>query len=151
MTQHCGWGVEAVELIDEGDYIIEYVGEVINDALCEKRFWDMKGKGITKFYMVAVRKDFNIDARFKGNESRFINHSCDPNCTMEKWDVNGETRLGIFAAKTIEPREELTFDYEYEMYGPDEVECHCGASNCHGYLGTKRSDAGDCVTRAATN
>ncbi|KAJ0570602.1 putative [histone H3]-lysine(4) N-trimethyltransferase chromatin remodeling SET family [Helianthus annuus] len=66
MTQHFGWGVEAVELIDEGDYIIEYVGEVINDALCEKRFWDMKGKGITKFYMVAVRKDFNIDARLKG-------------------------------------------------------------------------------------
>ncbi|MFS8020384.1 putative [histone H3]-lysine(4) N-trimethyltransferase chromatin remodeling SET family [Helianthus anomalus] len=53
-------------------------------SMLEKRFWDMKGKGITKFYMVVVRKDFNIDARFKGNESRFINHNCDPNYTMEK-------------------------------------------------------------------
>ncbi|KAI3814700.1 hypothetical protein L1987_14344 [Smallanthus sonchifolius] len=139
MTQCCGWGVEAVEYIDKGDFIMEYVGEVINDALCEKRFWDMKGQGITKFYVVAVRKDFNIDAKFKGNESRFINHSCDPNCPMEKWDVNWETRLGIFAAKSIKPGEELTFDYGYEMYEHDEVECRCGASNCLGYLGTKNT------------
>ncbi|XP_076897473.1 histone-lysine N-methyltransferase ASHR3-like [Bidens hawaiensis] len=114
-TKHCGWGVEADEFIDKGDYIIEYVGEAIDDALCEKRFWDMKGKRVTNFYVVAVRKDLNIDAQFKGNESRFINHSCDPNCIMEKWDVNGETRLGIFAAKAIEPKEALTFDYGYRL------------------------------------
>lgn len=45
----------------------------------------MKQKGNTKSYVVEVRKDFNIDAIFKGNESRFVNHSCDPNCTMEQW------------------------------------------------------------------
>ncbi|KAI3711767.1 hypothetical protein L1987_70313 [Smallanthus sonchifolius] len=108
MTQRCGWGVEAVEFIDKGDFIMEYVGEVISDALCEKRFWNMKGQGITK-------------------------------------DVNWETRLGIFAAKSIEPGEELTYDYGYEMYEHDEIECRCGASNCHGYLGTKKSEVLDRV------
>ncbi|PWA53182.1 AWS domain, Methyltransferase, trithorax, Histone-lysine N-methyltransferase, SET2 [Artemisia annua] len=137
MTQDRGWGVEAAEFINEGDFIIEYVGEVIDDAICEKRFWDMKTQGITQFYMVSVRKDFNIDASVKGNESRFLNHSCDPNCDLQQWDVNGMTCLGIFANNSIEPGEELTFDYRFELYG-EEVKCRCGASNCRGHLGTKK-------------
>jgi SET domain-containing protein len=36
-----------------------------------------------------------------GNESRFINHGCDPNCEMQKWNINGNMRLGIFAIKPI--------------------------------------------------
>ncbi|MFS7991562.1 putative [histone H3]-lysine(4) N-trimethyltransferase chromatin remodeling SET family [Helianthus anomalus] len=110
-TQHCGWGVEAVEFIKKDDYIIEYVGEVIDNALREMRFRDMKAQGITKFYVFQVASNFNIDAKLKGNESRLINHSCDPNCTVERWEVNGETRLGFFALRAIEPGEELTFDY----------------------------------------
>ncbi|KVH93720.1 AWS-like protein [Cynara cardunculus var. scolymus] len=83
MTHRCGWGLEADEFIRKGDFIIEYVGEVINEALCEKRFWDMK-EGVTNFYMCQVQRDFIIDATKKGNESRFLNHSCDPNCNLEK-------------------------------------------------------------------
>lgn len=60
---------------------------VIDDALCEKRLWDMKFRGMKNFYMCEVRKDFTIDATFKGNASRFLNHSCDPNCFLEKWLV----------------------------------------------------------------
>lgn len=45
----------------------------------------MKHQGVTNFYVCEVGKDFNIDGTFKGNESRFVNHSCDPNCEMEKW------------------------------------------------------------------
>ncbi|GKD82625.1 histone-lysine N-methyltransferase ASHR3, partial [Tanacetum coccineum] len=136
-TQDRGWGVEAAEFINEGDFIIEYVGEVLDEAVCERRFWDMKAQGVTQFYMVSVRKDFNIDASVKGNESRFLNHSCDPNCELQQWDVNGMTCLGIFANSSIEPGEELTFDYRFELYG-EEVECRCGASNCRGHLGTKK-------------
>ncbi|GJY91697.1 histone-lysine N-methyltransferase ASHR3 [Tanacetum coccineum] len=153
-TQDRGWGVEAAEFINEGDFIIEYVGEgdfiieyvgegskfvakFLDEAVCERRFWDMKAQGVTQFYMVSVRKDFNIDASVKGNESRFLNHSCDPNCELQQWDVNGMTCLGIFANSSIEPGEELTFDYRFELYG-EEVECRCGASNCRGHLGTKK-------------
>ncbi|KAI9117622.1 hypothetical protein K1719_011788 [Acacia pycnantha] len=136
-TELCGWGVEAAETIKKGEFVIEYIGEVIDDALCEKRLWDMKYKGEQNFYMCEIRKDFTIDATFKGNTSRFLNHSCDPNCVLEKWQVDGETRVGIFAARSIEVGEPLTYDYRFVQFGP-EVKCHCGAPNCPGFLGTKK-------------
>lgn len=58
---------------------------VISDAQCEQRLWDMKHKGMKDFYMCEIQKDFTIDATFKGNASRFLNHSCNPNCVLEKW------------------------------------------------------------------
>ncbi|XP_049414250.1 uncharacterized protein LOC125876991 isoform X2 [Solanum stenotomum] len=126
-TELCGWGVVASESINK----------VIDDALCEKRLWDMKYKGVQNFYMCELRKDFTIDATFKGNLSRFLNHSCDPNCKLEKWQVEGETRIGVFAARFIEVGEPLTYDYRFVLFG-SEVKCHCGASNCQGYLGSKK-------------
>lgn len=65
------------------DYV--YVA-VINDAMCEKRLWEMKGRrSISNFYMCEIAKDFIIDATRKGNASRYLNHSCQPNCRLEKW------------------------------------------------------------------
>lgn len=136
-TQLCGWGVEAAEKINKGDFVIEYIGEVIDDALCEQRLWDMKYEGAQNFYMCEIRKDFTIDATFKGNASRFLNHSCDPNCILEKWQVEGEVRVGVFAARSIKVGEPLTYDYRFVQFGP-EVKCCCGAPSCQGYLGTKR-------------
>lgn len=137
MTELCGWGVEAAESINKGEFIIEYVGEVIDDFVCTQRLWDMKNKNVKNFYMCEIRKDFTIDATFKGNASRFLNHSCDPNCKLEKWQVEGETRVGVFAARSIEVGQPLTYDYRFVQFGP-EVKCHCGALNCQGYLGAKR-------------
>ncbi|KAL8152163.1 hypothetical protein V2J09_009923 [Rumex salicifolius] len=138
-TEHCGWGVEAAEEINNGDFIIEYIGEVINDAICEQRLWDMKYSGVKNFYMCEIQKDFIIDASFKGNTSRFLNHSCEPNCKLEKWQVEGETRVGVFAAQSIKVGEPLTYDYRFVQFGP-EVKCYCGTAKCQGYLGTKPSD-----------
>ncbi|KAL8493126.1 hypothetical protein ACS0TY_024365 [Phlomoides rotata] len=84
-TELCGWGVVAAEPISKEDFVVEYVGEVIDDVLCEKRLWDMKDQDSTNFYMCEINKDFVIDATFKGNASRFLNHSCAPNCKLEKW------------------------------------------------------------------
>ncbi|XP_078443181.1 SET domain group 4 [Wolffia australiana] len=136
-TENCGWGVEASEAIKKGEFVIEYIGEVISDALCEKRLWDMKYRGDQKFYMCEITKDFTIDATFKGNSSRFLNHSCDPNCVLEKWHVDGETRVGVFASRDIQPHEALTYDYRFVHFGPM-VKCRCGAFNCRGYLGSKK-------------
>ncbi|XP_058113962.1 histone-lysine N-methyltransferase ASHR3-like isoform X2 [Magnolia sinica] len=136
-TQFCGWGVEAAESIKKGDFVIEYIGEVIDDTLCEQRLWDMKYRGDQNFYMCEIRKDFTIDATFKGNVSRFLNHSCDPNCKLEKWQVDGETRVGVFAARSIEAGEPLTYDYRFVHFGP-KVRCFCGTSKCQGYLGSKK-------------
>lgn len=74
---------------------------VIDDALCEKRLWDMKHKGVENFYMCEIRKDFTIDATFKGNKSRFLNHSCDPNCKLEKWLVKFSQLFSFFLYEEI--------------------------------------------------
>ncbi|CAH8386322.1 unnamed protein product [Eruca vesicaria subsp. sativa] len=88
-TKLCGWGVEGAESINKEDFIVEYIGEgkakLIGDAQCEQRLRDMKHKGMKDFYMCEIQKDFTIDATFKGNASRFLNHSCNPNCVLEKW------------------------------------------------------------------
>lgn len=135
----CGWGVEALETLEKGDFVVEYLGEVIDDALCEQRLWDMKRRGDQNFYMCEVQKDFTIDATFKGNSSRFLNHSCDPNCKLEKWQVDGETRVGVFALRSIEAGEPLTYDYRFENFGPID-KCHCGAASCRGLFGSKKNN-----------
>ena len=52
-----------------------------------------------------------IDPTFVGNIARFINHSCDPSCETQKWNVLGEVCVGIFALRDIPENEELSFDY----------------------------------------
>ncbi|KAL8133286.1 hypothetical protein AgCh_008663 [Apium graveolens] len=137
-TENCGWGVEAAEFVSKGDFIIEYVGEVISDVMCEQRLWDMKHMGTQNFYLVEVEKDLTINSTFKGNSSRFLNHSCNPNCKLEKWQLDGETRIGIFAARSIKAGEPLTYDYKFIQYRA-EVNCQCGAPNCCGSLGAPNS------------
>ena len=46
------------------------------------------------------------------SESRFANHSCDPNCRTEKWTVGGETAVGLFALRDIAEGEEVTYNYQ---------------------------------------
>ncbi|WOH01151.1 hypothetical protein DCAR_0520532 [Daucus carota subsp. sativus] len=140
-TKSCGWGAEAAEPINKGEFIVEYVGEVLSDDIYEERLRDMDCLGRQHFYMCKVDRDFTIDSTYKGNISRFLNHSCDPNCTLEKWQVNGETRMGIFAAKSIEEGEPLTYDYRFVQSGAD-VKCECGSSNCQGFLGVKKKARG---------
>lgn len=60
---------------------------VIDDRTCEKRLWQMKRLSDTNFYLCEVSSNMVIDATDKGNMSRFINHSCEPNTEMQKWLV----------------------------------------------------------------
>ncbi|XP_078445531.1 histone-lysine N-methyltransferase ASHH3-like [Wolffia australiana] len=137
-TEKCGLGLVADEDIRKGDFVIEYVGEVIDDESCEERLWKMKHRGDTNFYLCEVNHGMVIDATFKGNKSRFINHSCAPNTEMQKWRTDGETRIVIFAIKNIKKGKELTYDYQFVQFGADQ-DCHCGALNCRKKLGSKPS------------
>ncbi|KAG6413783.1 hypothetical protein SASPL_126498 [Salvia splendens] len=137
-TEKCGMGVVAEEDINVGDFVIEYVGEVIDDKTCEERLWKMKHRGETNFYLCEINRDMVIDATYKGNKSRYINHSCCPNTEMQKWMVDGETRIGIFATCDIKKGEYLTYDYQFVQFGADQ-DCHCGAAGCRKKLGVKPS------------
>lgn len=67
---------------------------------------------------------------------RFMNHSCQPNCETQKWTVNGDTRVGLFALHDIPANTELVFNYNLESIG-DKKPCMCGAPNCSGFIGVK--------------
>ncbi|CAL9073007.1 unnamed protein product [Musa textilis] len=135
-TEKCGFGLVADEDIKQGDFVIEYVGEVLDDKTCEERLWKMKHRGDTNFYLCEVNHDMVIDATYKGNKSRFINHSCEPNTEMQKWRVDGETRVGIFALCDIRRGKDVTYDYQFVQFGADQV-CHCGTHSCRQKLGNK--------------
>ncbi|KAL6320498.1 hypothetical protein AAG906_007577 [Vitis piasezkii] len=137
-TEKCGSGIVADEDIKQGEFVIEYVGEVIDDKTCEDRLWKMKHLGETNFYLCEINRDMVIDATYKGNKSRYINHSCDPNTEMQKWRIDGETRIGIFATRDIKRGEHLTYDYQFVQFGADQ-DCHCGAVGCRRKLGVKPS------------
>jgi hypothetical protein len=66
-----------------------------------------------------------------------MNHSCQPNCETQKWTVNGDTRVGLFALMDIPAGTELTFNYNLECAGLDKKPCMCGAPNCSGFIGVK--------------
>jgi len=87
--------------------------------------------------MMKITQNEVIDPTFRGNQARFINHSCDPNCITQKWNVLGETVVGVFAIKDIREGSELSFDYQFDSFKTPLTKCLCGAYNCKGYLGKK--------------
>ncbi|KAH7431610.1 hypothetical protein KP509_08G056800 [Ceratopteris richardii] len=137
-TERCGWGLQAAELIKAGDFLIEYVGEVIDDKTCEERLWGMKARGESNFYMCEINRETVIDASFKGNISRYINHSCRPNTELQKWQIDEELRIGVFAISDIQKGEAISYDYQFIPFG-QEQDCFCGASGCRGKLGRRLS------------
>ncbi|XP_005924437.1 histone-lysine N-methyltransferase NSD3 isoform X4 [Haplochromis burtoni] len=140
-TEGCGWGLRTNQALKKGDFVAEYVGEVIDSEECQQRIKRAHENHVTNFYMLTLTKDRVIDAGPKGNSSRFINHSCSPNCETQKWTVNGDVRIGIFALCDIEAGTELTFNYNLHCVGNRRTSCHCGSDNCSGFLGVQPSSA----------
>ncbi|CAK8567412.1 unnamed protein product [Lathyrus sativus] len=131
-----GYGLKALERVAKGHFIIEYVGEVLDMHAYEARQREYALKGHRHFYFMTLNGSEVIDASAKGNLGRFINHSCDPNCRTEKWMVNGEICIGLFALRHIKQDEELTFDYNYvRVFGAAAKKCYCGSPHCRGYIG----------------
>ncbi|TYG69826.1 hypothetical protein ES288_D05G262400v1 [Gossypium darwinii] len=131
-----GFGLRMLESISAGQFLIEYVGEVLDMQAYEARQKEYASRGQRHFYFMTLNGSEVIDAYVKGNLGRFINHSCDPNCRTEKWMVNGEICIGLFALRDIKKGEEITFDYNYvRVFGAAAKKCHCGSSHCRGYIG----------------
>ncbi|XP_072262668.1 histone-lysine N-methyltransferase NSD2 isoform X2 [Pyxicephalus adspersus] len=136
-TEGKGWGLIATRDIKKGEFVNEYVGELIDEEECMNRIRHAQENDIMHFYMLTIDKDRIIDAGPKGNYSRFMNHSCQPNCETQKWTVNGDTRVGLFAVRDIPAGEELTFNYNLDCLGNEKTVCRCGAPNCSGFLGDR--------------
>ncbi|XP_078717449.1 histone-lysine N-methyltransferase NSD2-like isoform X10 [Lampetra fluviatilis] len=141
-----GWGLLTLVSIRKGEFVNEYVGELIDEEECRKRIKYAHEKNLSNFYMLTIEKDRIIDAGPKGNFSRFMNHSCQPNCETQKWTVNGDTRVGLFATCDIATGTELTFNYNLDCLGNEKTICKCGAPNCSGFLGVRPKTAAAAAT-----
>lgn len=78
-----------------------------------------------------------IDATKKGNWTRFVNNSHDPNAQFEPVIIGGTWRIFMVAIKRIKPGEEVTIDYGREYRAPDQkfVQCFCSSTRCSGVIG----------------
>lgn len=137
MTQQKGWGVQTKMPIKKGTYILEYVGEVVTEREFKERMATLYTSDI-HHYCLHLDGGLVIDGHRMGSDCRFVNHSCAPNCEMQKWSVNGLSRMALFAMRDIEPGEELTYDYNFSLFNPSEGQpCKCESEQCRGVIGGK--------------
>jgi len=168
-TSNKGWGIFAGgRKIPKGSFIGVYAGELLTENEGEERGIKYNKFGRTylfqlDFYHLRAMESgvsgdnddwqtkYVIDAYHAGNFTRFLNHSCDPNCTMNACYINeanlDKPLLALFTRRDVLPWEELCFSYV--GYDSDEEEdedihanngdavyapCLCGAQNCKGYM-----------------
>src|SRR3979411_1071222 len=130
-----GYGVFAARRIRKGTTIIEYLGDRVSHARADARYED-KDPNDNHTFLFTVDAKTVIDAGVNGNEARYINHGCDPNCES----TTVKKRIFIEAIRTIQPGEELAYDYQIQRDSDDapnvdEVYAsRCGALNCRGSM-----------------
>jgi len=127
------WGLFALERIEKDDMVIEYIGEVIRQQVADCREKKYEKMGIGSSYLFRVDEDTIIDATFKGNLARFINHACDPNCYARIITVEGHKKIVIYAKRDINVGEEITYDYKFPIE-EQKIPCLCGSAKCRGSL-----------------
>jgi uncharacterized protein len=130
-----GYGVFALRRIRKGTTVIEYLGDRLSHEDADARYDDKDPKDNHTFLFTVDAKTV-IDGGVNGNDARYINHGCDPNCqstTMAK-------RIFIEAIRTIQPGEELAYDYQIQRDADDAPDvdeifaCRCGAKSCRGSM-----------------
>ncbi|RYZ34950.1 MAG: SET domain-containing protein [Myxococcaceae bacterium] len=130
-----GLGAFATRRIRKGTRIIEYIGERLTQAQADTRYDDESMERHHTF-LFNLDDDTVLDAGTLHNESRYINHSCEPNCQS----LIDKGHIHIYALRAIEPGEELTYDYAYERTPEmgDDAEglyiCRCGTPSCRGTI-----------------
>ena len=134
-----GRGAFAIRHIPAGTRLVEYAGERLTPREADERYPDVPEERHHTF-LFAIDDDVVIDAAVNGNEARWINHSCDPNCDA----VVEDKRIWIESIRDIQPGEELAYDYAYvleERHTPAakrRFPCNCGADVCRGTLLTSK-------------
>lgn len=137
-----GNGVFAVDTLAKGEEIIEYKGKLLTNDEADELYGDGGETGHT--FLFTLNDDYIIDGNQKGNISRWINHSCAPNCrALVEESANGNPRkdkVVIEAIRRIKPGEELTYDYGIVLDVRHTIrlkklwKCLCGSPDCIGTL-----------------
>ncbi|KAK3604677.1 hypothetical protein CHS0354_009289 [Potamilus streckersoni] len=137
ITKDRGFGVKSTKLIKAGELIVEYLGEVVSEQEFRRRMTEEYSTEC-HHYCLNLDKGTVIDSYRMGNVARFVNHSCEPNCEMQKWNVNGQYHMCLFALKEISANTELTYDYNFHSFNVDSQQlCKCGSTFCRGVIGGK--------------
>lgn len=136
-----GHGLFAGEDLVAGQFVMEYVGETVSSKELNHRLQRLReaslknGEVMKHLYVMQLKPGVFLDARRKGSISRFINHSCEPNCLIEIWTVGKRLRVGIFTMKDIPANGELNFDYQWSpSKGRPPTKCLCGTPSCRGTI-----------------
>lgn len=134
-SQIHGWGVYAEEPIAAGDMIIEYRGEIIGNAVADKREKEYERIKLDD-YMFRIDAYTVCDATLLGNVARYINASCSPNCYTQIITAGESKRIVIYAKRDIKEGEELCYDYKFSLeYDPlKRIPCRCGSYDCRGFM-----------------
>jgi hypothetical protein len=134
--ENMGLGLRAMENVSKGTLVIEYIGEIIDDEEMNARMNHQHefNPYDKDYYVMQLTNDFYVDGKKEGNFSRFINHSCDPNCELQRWNVNSKTRIAIVAIKDIAEGEPFSYDYQFETQQEDTFKCYCKTSKCRGTM-----------------
>jgi len=137
-----GNGVFAVQPLKKGDRVIEYKGRRRTHEQVDADDTGDVESGHT--FLFTLNDDYVIDANYEGNDARWINHSCDPNCEAVIEEAEGDERRNdkvfIEAIRNIKPGEELTYNYGItlgERHTPRLKkiwECRCGSKKCTGTM-----------------
>jgi len=130
-----GLGVFATRRIAKGTRIVEYLGERVSHKEADRRY-ESKDENDSHTFLFIVDSRTVIDAGVDGNDARYVNHSCDPNCESV---VEGR-RVYIESIRAIEPGTELTYDYQIQREDDDPPNidevfaCRCGFAQCRGTM-----------------
>lgn len=134
-------GVFAEINMAAGTKIIEYLGRKITKEESQRlsieeynlHLQDPENNAAT--YIFILNDEWDLDGNIPGNDAKFINHSCNPNCRFEYEDDH----IWIVAKRNIDKGEELTYNYGFDIDEDDPEEfqkhpCQCGAPNCVGFI-----------------
>jgi histone-lysine N-methyltransferase SUV39H len=152
-----GWGLRCKQKLFEGQFIDTYRGEIITDEEATRREESATSKAKASYLYsldkfaesedIATEDIYVVDGEFMGGPTKFINHSCEPNCRQYTVSYNKHDAkvydIAFFACRDIEKGEELTFDYldkeegeEMDDPGEGAIPCLCGAKKCRKWLWT---------------
>jgi hypothetical protein len=130
-----GFGVFALRRIRKGTTIMEYLGDRVSHEEADSRY-EHKEANDNHTFLFTVDSRTVIDGGVGGNDARYINHGCDPNCES----ASQNKRIYVEAVRTIQPGEELAYDYQIQRdpEDPPNVDeifaCRCGAAKCRGSM-----------------